>query len=103
MARVRLMGEAVVGTGWTKNVHWRIFFGLLSACAVISAIIARWLHLSFWLMLVIVVLAVLLNGIIAAWEDEQPSFVRLVPVSLDYIRQLKPNRIAVFDYAEDLV
>ena len=27
----------------------------------------------------------------------------LVPVSLDYVRQLQPERIAVFDYSDDLI
>ena len=27
----------------------------------------------------------------------------LVPVSLDYVRQLQPDRIAVFDYNDDLI
>lgn len=63
----------MIGANWTKRMDWRIFFGMISICAIIAALLARWLHLNFWLMLGIVIFGVLVNGIIANWEDEQPG------------------------------
>ena len=62
----------MIGTNLRKKVNWRIFFAMVSVCAIIAALLARWLHMNFWLTLVVVILGVLLNGTIAVWEDEQP-------------------------------
>ena len=55
-----------------RKVNW--FLILLVAIVVIVAyFISRWAHLNYWLILVIVAVAILLNGLLASWEDNQPG------------------------------
>ena len=56
-----------------RFVHWPTFFLSLLVCAVI-AFAAHWIFgVSVWLALPIVVVAVVVNGALALWEDEQPG------------------------------
>jgi len=52
---------------------WRIFFATLAVIAVLTAGLSRWLHLNYWVVFAITVVAVKLNGLAADWEDKQPG------------------------------
>ena len=55
-----------------RFVHWPTFLALL-VCAPL-AFVAHWIFgASFWLALPIIVFALVVNGALAVWEDEQPG------------------------------
>ena len=62
-----------MGEKGKRKVDWRIFGYSTSVCAIIAALLAKWLRLSFWIVFPIVVLGLFINGLLATWEDEQPG------------------------------
>jgi hypothetical protein len=48
-------------------------FILWAAMAAIAYFVSRWLHINYWLALGIIVVAMLVNGFLAEWEDNQPG------------------------------
>jgi len=55
------------------NFNPKIFLISISICAVISAGVGYFFHLSFWITFPVTVGAVFINGLIATWEDRRPG------------------------------
>jgi hypothetical protein len=51
----------------------KIFLISVSVCAIIAALVSYFSQLSFWILFPIVIVAVLINGLIATWEDQRPG------------------------------
>ena len=41
--------------------------------AVVSVFLVKWARFGFWTIFVIIVVAILINGWIAGWEDDRPG------------------------------
>lgn len=55
-----------------RKINW--LFILLVAIVVVTAyFVSRWDHLNYLLVIVIVAVAILINGLLASWEDNQPG------------------------------
>lgn len=52
------------------NFKPKMFVALLAVCSIIAGIVAWLTGLSFWILVTILIVAVLVNGLIATWEDE---------------------------------
>jgi hypothetical protein len=55
------------------RVNWRLFFSVLATASLLAFGLHVWPHISFSLLLVLIVASLRINGIIAAWEDRQPG------------------------------
>jgi hypothetical protein len=54
-------------------VNWRIFALTVSVASLLAWISNEWLGLGFWWALAIILVAILINGVVAAVEDELPG------------------------------
>jgi hypothetical protein len=55
------------------NARLKYFFGGLLITAAISGVVSALIGLGFWLVFPITVAALLINGLVAEWEDDQPG------------------------------
>jgi hypothetical protein len=56
-----------------RFIDWRIFFSVMAVAGLLAFGLHAWSHVNFWACLAIVVVAILLNGVIAMIEDEMPG------------------------------
>ena len=56
-----------------RFIDWRIFFIMMGAASLLAFGLHAWTHLNFWICLGMVVVAILVNGIIATIEDKMPG------------------------------
>ena len=56
-----------------KFIDVKLFLGMTVVCSVIATGVWYFTDFGFWPALGIIVAAVLVNGWLATWEDEQPG------------------------------
>jgi len=56
-----------------RFVDWRVFGSVMTIAVILAFGFHRWIGLNFWACLALVVFAILVNGLIAAVEDELPG------------------------------
>jgi len=56
-----------------RLIDWRVFFVVMSPVALLVFRLHRLVHLNVWICLGLLVGAILLNGLVATFEDETPG------------------------------
>jgi hypothetical protein len=56
-----------------RRVNWRIFSAVMIVASLLALAVHKWLRVSFWVSLALVVLGIVVNGIVATREDEMPG------------------------------